>query len=156
MVAEVFRTGGPLYGDMPVCGIGKPSTEGSTTRDVDDLRNDIWRSNKLLAKELRKNEFEDEFHALVLGDARRGWMAEPKKASGSLLDTRAVPGIGVQQGVKSDGKTKVRAVYNFSWCSPWPGEATKRISFMEGKARSINGCTCPPEKLSHDHPDDLI
>ena len=156
VVADVFRTGGPLYGDMQVCGIGKPCAEGASARDVEDLRKDIWGSNKLLAKELRKNAFEEEFHKMVVGDAQRGWMSEPTRASVSLLDARAVPGVGVQQGIKSDGSIKVRAVYNFSWSTPWPVDAVKRISYMEAKARSINGCTCLPEKLSHDHLDDLM
>ena len=97
LVAEVFRTGAPLNGDMPVCGIVKPSTEGSSAHDVEALRNEIWRSSKMVAKELRMNAFE-EFHVQVEGDARPGWMAAPTKTSGSLLDTRAVPRIGVHQG----------------------------------------------------------
>lgn len=155
-VAEVFRKGGPLYGDMTECGIGTAVDEDSSARDVEDLRKDVWGSNKLLAKELRKDAFEEEFHQLVLKDAAQGWMSEPAKASEAFLQARAVPGVGVQQGLKKDGSVKVRAVYNFSWSTPWPVDAVKRIPYKEAKARSVNGCTWLPEKLSHDHLDDLI
>ena len=141
---------------MTECGIGTAVDEDSSARNVEDLRKDVWGSNKLLAKELRKDAFEEEFHQLVLKDAAQGWMSEPAKASEAFLQARAVPGVGVQQGLKKDGSVKVRAVYNFSWSTPWPVDAVKRIPYKEAKARSVNGCTWLPEKLSHDHLDDLI
>ena len=155
-VAEVFRKGGPLYGDMPLCGIGPEVEEVSVAKDIDDLRNDAGRSNALLADELRSDAFEHEFHALVSKDAAEGWMSKPVPFSGASFQARAVPGLGVQQGLKKDGSIKVRAVYNFSWSTPWPLEGGKRSCYREAKSRSVNGCTWLPEKLSHDHLDDLL
>ena len=109
-VAEVFRKGGPLYGDMPFCGIGPEVAEVSVANDIEDLRNDAGRSNALLADELRSDAFEQEFHALVSKDAAEGWMSKPVPFSEASFQARAVPGLGVQQGLKKDGSIKVRAV----------------------------------------------
>ena len=170
-VAEVFRKGGPLYGNMPVCGLGpevakqaKDSVRKSgrfAAREkvrirehrIEDLWNDAERSNMLLADELKSDAFEQEFHTLVSKDAAEGWMSKPIPFSKDAFQARAVPGLGVQQGFKKDGSVKVRAVYNYSWCAP---ECGKSSSYRERKSRSVNGCTWLPEKLSHDHLDDLI
>ena len=97
LVAEAFRTGGPLCCDMAECGIGKPVVEESSACDVEDLRKDIW-SNKIIASELQKNCFEAEFHQLVMGDAQRGWMWGTAKAFEAFLHARAVPGSGCSKG----------------------------------------------------------
>ena len=50
VVAEVFRTGAPLYGDMPLCGIGMPTEEGSSIGDVEELRRDVLGKQQVAGK----------------------------------------------------------------------------------------------------------
>ncbi len=61
-----------------------------------------------------------------------------------------VPALGFISGVRADGSKKIRPVDNFSWAPG--GRGTKK----ERKSRSLNGHTALPEKLSHDHIDDLM
>ena len=70
---------------VPDRGVGKPITKGSSARDVEDLRKDIWGSNKLFANELHNNAFEDEFHQLVSGDAAHGGWRNPLRHLGRFF-----------------------------------------------------------------------
>ena len=156
-VSELFRTGAPLYGNMQRCGMGSVIEHSESVRDAEGLWQDTRRSNEILTSEMRDDEHEDELHRLVLKDEAQGWMSYPVEASEEEhVFVRAVPGHGIAQGLKPDGSTKVRAVFNFSWCAPEQDSDTKRLPRKVAKARSINGCTRLPEKLSHDHIDDLI
>ena len=124
--------------------------------DVDTLFNDRLRSNCFLASQVRVDEQVDELHKLVEKDAAQGWMTEPVPAEEvHPVDVRNVPGRGVAQ-LKADGSTKVRAVFDYSWCAPEPECKSKRLPRKIAKERSINGCTWLPEKCSHDHLDILI
>ena len=66
-----------------------------------------------------------------------------------LSTVRVHPRFSVEQGVREDGTKKIRAVDNFSWANA-PGGPKKR------KLESVNGHTALPEKLKHDHIDDLL
>ena len=66
-----------------------------------------------------------------------------------LSAVRVHPRFSVEQGVREDGTKKIRAVDNFSWANA-PGGPKKR------KLESVNGHTSIPEKLKHDHIDDLL
>ena len=113
-MSELFRTGAPLYGNMPRCGMGSVLCHSDSIRDVEELRQDGWRSNKVLTSEMRDDEHEEELHRLVLKDAAQGWMSYPVIASEDEHDVvRAVPGHGIAQELKADGSTKVRAVFDF-------------------------------------------
>ena len=59
------------------------------------------------------------------------------------------PRLSVDQGIRDDGTRKVRAVDHFSWANS-PGSPKKR------KQDSVNGFTVLPEKMRHDHVDDLL
>ena len=123
----------------------------SAANNIEELRKDAGRSNSLLAGGLQSGPFEQEFHELVLRDAAEGWMSKPIPFTEATFQARAVPGMGVHPGFKKDRSVKVRAVCNFSWCTPWLLDGHKRSSYKEAKSRSVNGCTWLPERFSHDH-----
>ena len=50
---------------------------------------------------------------------------------------------------REDGSVKLRAVDHFSW------SAAKTRSRKKRKLTSVNGCTAMPEKMKHDHLDEL-
>jgi len=152
----MFRKGGPLYGPLQLCGMGSAVDGPVVLGDVGALFNDRQRSNSFLASHVRADEQVEELHKLIEKDASQGWMTAPVHvAEDHPDDVRAVPGRGVAQ-FKPDGSTKVRAVFDYSWCAPGPESQSKRLPRKVAKEQSINGCTWLPEKCSHDHLDSLI
>ena len=71
-----------------------------------------------------------------------------------MLQVILVPRFAVEQGVEVDGALKIRAVDNMSWsgCK----YADKKRTRKEIKASSVNGFSRCPEKVKHDHLDDLM
>jgi hypothetical protein len=155
-VPELFRKGGPLYGVLQPCGMGSAVDGPVVVGDVGALFSDRLRSNSILASHVRADEQVEELHKLIGKDVAQGWMTAPVPASEvHPEEVRAVPGRGVAQ-LKADGSTKVRAVFDYSWCAPGPESQSKRLPRKIAKEHSINGCTWLPEKCSHDHLDDLV
>jgi len=123
-------------------------------------------------KLLKRDEFEDELHELTLEDARLGRMTQPIPVEQCCLDgTKLHPRscgmssclcvglqrwllvlfrFGVVQGVKANGAPKVRAVDNMSWAHCAGRRSKKRV-----KAHSVNGFCAVPERVKHDHLDEL-
>ena len=69
-----------------------------------------------------------------------------------------MPRFAVVQGTKHDGSMKVRAVDHFSWSAKGQaatGQRKRKRSKNEVKAQSVNGHTLVPEKVTHDHLDDI-
>jgi len=90
-------------------------------------------------------------HALTLEDARLGRMTYPIAAEGvDFASTKLHPRFAVEQGLKPNGDTKIRAVDNMSWAHA-PGRTSKKRL----REQSVNGCSAIPEKVQHDHVDDL-
>ena len=71
-----------------------------------------------------------------------------------MLQVILVPRFAVEQGVEADGTTKIRAVDNMSWSGC--RQADKKRTRKEIKASSVNGFSRCPEKVKHDHLDDLM
>ena len=154
-IANMFQQGAPLFGELPLSGIGAACEVSSAIGDVGLLRSQCRSSNQHLIDRIRDDPHEEAIHEMACADATRGWMSHPMPASQCDLEcTRAVPRFGVVQGVKKDGSVKVRAVDNFSWTAPClSGE---RLTRKQSKATSLNGCTHIPEVIKHDHLDDLV
>ena len=154
-IANVFRHGAPLFGELPLSGIGAACEASSAIGDVGLLKSQCRSSNQHLIDTIRDDPHEEAIHELACADAARGWMSHPTPALQCDLEcTRAVPRFGVVQGMKKDGSVKVRAVDNFSWSAPCPGG--ERLTRKQSKATSLNGCTHIPEVIKHDHIDDLV
>lgn len=154
-LADMFRHGGQFFGHLPAGGIGEAVTSAGPVGDVEALRANCHASNCQLADTMRADSFEEAVHELTCADASRGWMSYPVPASQcDLTCVRAVPRFGIEQGVKKDGSIKVRAVDNFSWIAPDADvpQQTRR----QCKLASLNGCTSVPERIQHDHLDDLL
>ena len=66
-----------------------------------------------------------------------------------------VPRFAVEQGTKADGSKKIRAVDHFSWSAGNQGATKHKRTRKEMKASSVNGIAFVPEKVKHDHLDDL-
>ena len=65
-----------------------------------------------------------------------------------------MPRFGIEQGTKSDGTKKIRAVDHFSWS--YAKNTHKKRKRSDMKADSVNGHYEPDVELKHDHLDDLL
>ena len=93
---------------------------------------------------------------MTVEDGRKGRMTWPVRAQEANLDEiRLCPRFGVQQGVREDGTTKVRAVDNMSWCAAADLPPSSGGSRKRRREQSVNGHTGLPEHISHDHLDQL-
>ena len=124
-----------MLGILTRSGIGSPvDVEGSkpTTRLKSEMR--TW--NKSLLQELREDHLAEKLMQLTIEDARLGRMTWPKPVDEICLDECFMsPRFAVEQ-IKPDGRTKVRAVDNFSWAALEGGTKVER------KACSVNGESC--------------
>ena len=154
-VPELFRKGGPLYGELQPCGMGSAVEGPAVVGDISALFHNRKHRNGFLASTVSADENGDELHNLIVKDAAQGWMSEPVPVDVSQDEVRAVPGRGVAQ-FRADGTTKVRAVFDYSWCAPEPESKAKKLPRKVAKEQSVNGCTWLPEKCTHDHLDDLV
>ena len=173
---EFFRSGSPLYGLLAQSGIGEEK-ECSAPPDMEERWLNRARSNALLLESLREDEFSAELMELTEQDARLGRMTQPSIAESCYRsDKLLAPRFAVEQGVKSDGSVKIRAVDNFSWsCAPEDGAAKRSKKEVKGNVvvcvsppsyylclpvfaagDSINGHCGVQEKITHDHIDDLV
>ena len=151
---ELFRSGGDLYGQLPVTSIGPPK-ECALSGDIGELWRDRARSNESLIQHLRENEYHQELHQLTEQDAALGRMTKPIKATDfDLAKVRLVPRFGVEQGLRQDGSLKIRSIDNMSWCLA-PDDVKRFLSKKKQKELSINGCTAIPVEIRHDHIDEL-
>ena len=148
---EMLRVGAPLYGRLQSCGIGSNKVLGDIG-DVAELQENCAESNEQLIKQLKNDRFENQLHALTLEDASLGRMSYPMPFSKEHMGTvRLHQRFGVEQGLKPNGDTKVRAVDNMSWSS----DVGRRPPRKRAK-QSINGCSEIPECIRHHHLDDLL
>ena len=125
-VPELFRKRGPLYGVLQPCGMGSAVEGPAVVGDIDALYHNRKHSNGFLASKVKIDENGHELHSLIVKDAAQGWMSEPVPVDASQDEVRAVPGRGVAQ-FRADGTTKVRAVFDYSWCAPGPESEAKRL-----------------------------
>ena len=147
---ELLRNGAPLYGLLEVCGNG-PAKDVTQVTSLETLYEGCQESNEALLNSLRAEPYEKELHELTLEDARLGRMTYPIAADRvDCSRTKLHPRFAVEQGLKPNGDTKIRAVDNMSW-SHAPGRTSKKRL----REQSVNGCSAIPEKVQHDHVDDL-
>ena len=169
--SRVF-SGAPLYGVLPPCGIGVLAAAPEVP-DLDGIWHECYACNQELLGSLREDENAAVLHQIAVDDARLGRMTPPTPASEVDLATvigvacecgllaplrtwcqvRLAPRFAVVQGVKPDGSAKVRAVDHMSWSAA--GRKRRKRSRMEVKKASVNGSCSVPERVAHDHLDDL-
>ena len=147
---------GELMGPLQVSGreVQKKAPVGCA--NPADLLSDCGRSNKALLDKLKADDYEDELHRLTVEDAKLGRMSWPVPAEECDLNSiRLCPRFGVEQGLRPDGSTKVRAVDNQSW-SAQPENEKGHFGKKRKKELSVNGHTEVPEEIHHDHIDILM
>ena len=128
----MLREGADVLGELVCSGIGKPIISDSC-KSTEKLRADKATWNARLLKELKEDKLSEKLMQITLKDARLGRMSWPKRIDEEVLNECLMcPRFGVEQ-VKPDGRSKVRAVDNFSW-SP-----ASTCSKAEQKALSVNG-----------------
>ena len=127
-------------------------------------------SNAQLLESLKEDEHAEGLMNLARLDASLGRMSEPVPADQCCLDkVLLAPRFAVEQGVQVDGSVKIRAIANFSWSrapvgsAPWRSTISTNMTLsppvlcaLLHTETSINGCTAVPEKIAHDHLDDLL
>ena len=145
--------GAPLYGELELAGVGPPKV-CARIGCAESLKDDCLRSNHRLVPGLKTDKFAAELFELTCADAELGRMTYPMPvADCDLVAVRAHPRFSVDQGVKPDGKRKVRAVDNMSWSAIDGGH--QRMSKKRLREGSINGHCASQESVKHDHVDDL-
>ena len=145
--------GAPLYGELELAGVGPPKV-CAPIGCAESLKDDCLRSNHRLVPGLKTDKFAAELFELTCADAALGRMSYPVSVADFELDAvRAHPRFSVDQGVKQDGKRKIRAVDNLSWCAIEGGH--HRMSKKRLREGSINGHCAAHESVKHDHVDDL-
>ena len=127
-------------------------------------------ANRTLIRSLKEDTYGVELLEQTVADAKLGRMSHPVPGGPILLavvsrrarylrlpaeqcdldSVRLHPRFSVEQGFKTDGSRKIRAVDHFSWS---PGASKNKGKRKRG---SVNGHTCLPEKVRHDHVDDLM
>ena len=149
--------GAPLFGKLPG---GESRSGGQFSFGVDVVefsadRSQCWHSNVELLASLREDSNSHALHELTMADHTLGRMSAPVLADSlDLGSVRLVPRFGVEQGLKPDGSTKLRAVDHMSW-SPSGPQRRKRTR-RQIKEDSINGHCDLPGRVSHDHLDCLL
>jgi len=119
---------------------------------VDMLMEQSEESNEQLIRCLKNDTFEVELHELTLEDARLGRMSQPTPlCEQHMRNVRLHQRFGVEQGLKPNGDTKVRAVDNMSWAFNDGQRPPKKRA-----KQSVNGCSELPERIKHHHLDDLL
>ena len=97
--------------------------------------------NKSLLKELREDTLSEKLMEFTLADARLGRMSMPKQVDPNCLEEcLTCPRLGVEQ-LKQDGKTKVRAVDNFSWAPSQGSKAEKKLDSVNGVRQQRDALT---------------
>lgn len=144
--AELFREGAALYGALPASGIG----DAVVMPEVSDLGvGECAAGNAELFASLREDVNAQALHDITLDDFAKGRMSKPVRAAEFDSDqVRLAPRFAVVQGEKT------RAVDHFSW-SHGARQGGRKRSRQEVKAGSVNGHCAIPERISHDHLDDL-
>ena len=169
-----FRFGG--YHDLLVVGGLPPLSHLSGAELYDEARAPEWRwsaeSNSELLGSLREDKNSQALHKVTWDDASMGRMSHPQRATDVDLSkvflfcvprlthvvlacckVLLVPRFAVEQGLRPDGSTKIRAVDHFSWSASYTG---KRRSRRTTKQHSVNGHYTMPDIVRHDHLDDLL
>lgn len=150
-VLLVFHAGAPLYGDLEFSGMGLPR-ECQPAGSADALQDDCARSNEKLISAMHEDKHANELLAQTLEDANLGRMSYPVPAERCDLNTvRLHPRFSVEQGTKSDGSLKIRAIDNMSWCAKAECDASIRLSKKRLKEGSINGHCEMPECQNASH-----
>ena len=127
----MLRKGADVLGDLKCSGIGTPLvTEAS--KPAEELWHNMSSRNTALLNELREDTLSEKLMELTLADARLGRMSMPKQVDPSCLqECLMCPRFGVEQ-LKQDGRTKVRAVDNFSWAPSLGSKAEKKQDSVNG------------------------
>jgi len=139
-----------VYGQLQICGNGQLK-EYVQVGSAESLRQDCKESNQALLASMKEDEFAAELHKLTMEDAKLGRMTFPVPANECCLsETKLQPGFGVEQGLKTNGQKKIRAVDNMSW-----GLCEGRRTKKRMREFSVNGHSAIPEQVKHDHIDCL-
>ncbi len=151
---EIFRQGAQLYGMLPPDGIGQLASEIEDMPDLALLQGSCENHNQELIGSLREDTNAAALQDLTCSDARKHRMSWPVPVDSiDLKSIRLAPRFAVEQGVRSDGLPKIRAVDHMSW-SAAEGRSHKR-SRAQVRLESINGHSHFPIQIKHDHIDDL-
>ena len=141
--------GAKIWGNLPKTGIGNP-IQVVNQRVKDNLKDECLLHNKTLLENMVQDRLHQELMEVTCKDASLGRMSKPVLAQElDLTQIRLHPRFAVDQGVRSNGKRKIRAVDHFSWSCH--GNSKKKR-----KMASINGQCQVEEKLVHDHLDGLM
>ena len=96
--------------------------------------------NKSLLKELREDTLSEKLMEFTLADARLGRMSMPKQVDPNCLEECFMcPRFGVEQ-LKQVGKSKERAVDNFSWSPSQGSKAEKKLDSVNGWMKFMKQC----------------
>ncbi len=138
--------GAAILGELDCSGIGSPIV-CDRVKSVDALRESKPKHNEVLLREIREDPNAGELLRVTQADAVLGRMTAPTPVVEVGSDEFLLnPRFGVERA-KADGRVKVRAVDNMSWCAD---ALDARCPKRRAKEGSVNGHTMPSEKLKHD------
>ena len=141
-----------MYEQLTKSGIGE-AIECVEGRPVEELRAKSKTHNEALVKSLREYPCANGLLEAAKADAEIGRMTKPTDISEEIPEGILLhPRFGVEQ-VNEDGTIKLRPVDHMSWS---PGEGMEEPSKKELKRGSVNGYTCPQEKMRPDTLDKFI
>ena len=107
--AELFRVGAPLYGVLPVAGMGTPQASRAH-QSVEQLRETCLEGNKAILSKLTEDVHSDELYKQTVEEADVGRMSRPCLLHDvDLSSVRLSKRFAVAQH-KGDGSVKVRCV----------------------------------------------
>ena len=134
---EHFRVGAPLYGVLAQTGNGV-AFDASTCETEDQLKGSCSKRNRKLLRKMRVDPNAAELVAQTKVDASVGRMTEPLPLSSINIDEVAIASrFSVEQGVRSDGSRKIRAVDDESAAGINPACAASERLKLDGLDKLI-------------------
>ena len=126
---ELFRSGAPLLGRLPVSGNGT-MIQKQEHRPIECLRRCAGKNNVALINRIKEDQFADEILAQTQLDIRLGRMTEISPCEQIDLNSICIsPRFAVEQGIKPCGKRKIRCVDSCTVSGLNPStEATERLA----------------------------
>lgn len=109
---QMFREGAPVTGALPESGLlEKAQPQKKEAMPLETLLAKAEAKNKELLSKLKPEKHGQHLLKEIMADVEKGRMSEPQKAES--LDLKAVvlsKRFGLEQGTKSDGSVKIKAV----------------------------------------------
>ena len=107
--------GGNIVGELPASGTCE-TTEQAPTREMleqelERLQDNLGKQNWQTLNELKPDKFGDALLQEIVEEARLGRVEEPKEVNEiNLHQTLITKRFGIEQGMRKDGTTKIRAI----------------------------------------------